>query len=130
MASNVDGELVKMNATADISTAHYLATSLEDAEARRMGVKVCEARPFVARRLGVAPGTLENIRRLRTKVVPNWVMARIRAAFVAELQAEIQRLEHEVSIHLQIGADPRGDDLAKAKAQVEEARALLNGGVS
>lgn len=127
MASTDDGQGVSMNAMADITTVHRLARKLEDSEAKRRGVRLREARPHVARRLGVSPGTLENIRRLRTKVVPNWVMARVRAAFVAELQAEIQRLEHEVAIHLQIGSDPRCDDLAKAQAQVDAARALLTG---
>jgi hypothetical protein len=54
-------------------------------------------------------------------------MARIRAAFVAELQAEIGRLQHEISIAVQTGMDPREDDLAKAQAQLVEARALIKG---
>lgn len=114
-----------MNALADVSTAHQLTAAIEDAEAKRLGVTILQARPRVAQRLGASPGTLENIRRFRLKKIPNWLMARIRAEFVAILQAEIRRLEHEITIHLQAGVDHHCDDLAKAKAQVDQAKALL-----
>lgn len=66
-----DGENIQMNAMTDIEAVHRLARSLEDAEAKRLGVRVKEARSSLARRLRTSPGTLENIRRLRTKVVPS-----------------------------------------------------------
>lgn len=127
MASKSKGHIVQVNAMSDITAARYFVTTLEDAESSRQQLPVAEVRRTVARHIGTVPGTLENIRKLRTKVVPNWLMARLRAAFVAELQLEIQRLEHEISVHLQIGTDPRSDDLAAAKAQVEAARSLLEG---
>lgn len=130
MATTGDGYLVKgagMNAIADVSTAQRLAVVIEDAEAKRLGLTVRKVRPRLAGRLGTAPGTLENIRRLRLKNIPSWLMARIRAEFVAVLQAEIRRLEQEISIHLQAGTDPRADDLVAAQAQVVSAKNLLNG---
>lgn len=114
-----------MNACADVSTAKALAATIEDHEARRLRVPVSRARRIVAHRLGAAPGTLENLRRMRLKNVSSWLMARIRAEFVAVLQAEVTRLEHEISIHLQAGVDHRGHDLAKAQAQVPSARKIL-----
>jgi hypothetical protein len=128
MASIDDGYLVEgagMNALADVSVAHRLTAAIEDAEAKRLGVSIIKARPRVARKLGAAPGTLENIRRFRLKNIPSWLMARIRCEFVAVLQAEIGRLEHEISIHLQTGTDPRSDDLAAAQAQVASAKKIL-----
>lgn len=119
-----------MNAVADVSTANRLARTLEDHEAQRLHVPVRAARAIVARRIGAAPGTLENLRRQRLKSIPSWLMARIRAEFVAVLQAEVRRLEHEISIHLQAGASNRDDDLAAAQAQVLSAKKILNAAVS
>lgn len=114
-----------MNAIADVTVANRLAKTLEDAEARRLGLRLKDARVIVARRLGVPPSTLEHIRRLRAKIIPNWLMARIRAEFVAVLQHEIIRLEHEIHLARQAGTDHRDDDLAKAAAQVVTAKAIL-----
>jgi hypothetical protein len=120
-----DGESIQMNAMTDVEAVHRFARTLEDAEAKRLGVRVQEARSSLARRLRTSPGTLENIRRLRTKVVPSWLMARIRAEFVSVLQAEILRLEHEISISLQVGVDHRDDDLQEAQAQIVAAKEIL-----
>ena len=70
----------------DVATVNRLARVIEDQEARRLGIPVVSARSRVANRIGVAPGTLENLRRLRTKIVPNWLMNRLRAEFIVVLQ--------------------------------------------
>ena len=115
-----------MNAFSDVATVNRLARAIEDREAKRLGVPVTEARSRIANRIGVAPGTLENLRRLRTKIVPNWLMNRIRQEFVLVLQSEIQRLEHEIHIARQIGSNARDDLLASAQAQLEAARAIVD----
>lgn len=129
MSSSNDGYLESkpMNAMSDITAINKFARTLEDAEARRLGIKTSDARTRVAGRLGVAPGTLENIRRLRTKIVPNWLMNKVRAEFVATLQSEIRRLEHEINIARQTGADYRDDALASAETQLASAKAILDG---
>ena len=124
MSSTRDGRF-EMNAFSDVATVNRLARVIEDQEARRLGIPVASARARVANRIGVAPGTLENFRRLRTKVVPNWLMNRIRAEFIAVLQSEIQRLEHEIQIARQIGADHRDDLLASAENQLAAAREVF-----
>lgn len=130
MASIRDGEVVQMStATADVSTAHHFVTKIENAEAKRKKKTVNKVRPDVARKLQTAPGTLENIRRLRSKVIPNWLMERIRAEFVSVLQSEIQGLEHEVHLARQIGAHHSDDTLASAEAQLAAARQILMGEV-
>lgn len=126
MTSIGDGEIA-VNAVADVTQANRYARHLEDAEARRLQIPVNAARAVVARKLGCAPGTLENLRRLRTKIIPHWLMTRIRAAVVAELQSQIRMLEHEISIARQAGLDPRDDDLAAAETQVATAKAILSG---
>lgn len=123
--SNRDGEFIQMNAMTDVEAVHRLARRLENTEAKSLGVKVAEARKIIARRLKTSPGTLENIRRMRTKVVPSWLMARIRAEFVSVLQNEILRLEHEINLARQIGLDHRDDDLQAAEAQVAAAKEIL-----
>ena len=132
MSSNSDGsfESKPMNAMSDVTAINKFARTLEDAEARRLGIKTSDARTRVAGRLGVAPGTLENIRRLRTKIVPNWLMNKVRAEFVATLQSEIRRLEHEINIARQTGADYRDDALASAETQLASAKAILDGEVN
>ena len=120
-----DGEINQMNAVSDIEAVHRFARRIEDAEAKRLGVRITEARVSLARRLRTSPGTLENIRRLRTKVVPNWLMARIKAEFVSVLQNEIARLEHEISIAKQIGAHHSDDALQAAETQMVAALEIL-----
>lgn len=126
--STRDGESNQMNAIADVETVHRFARVVEDAEARRLGVRVTEARISLARRLRTSPGTLEGIRRLRTKVVPHWLMARIKAEFVSVLQSEISRLEHEIAVCKQIGFHHSDHALQEAEAQMAAARKILAGG--
>ena len=118
-----------MSAASDVLTVNRFARTLEDVEARRLGIPTSDARGRIANRLGVSPGTLENIRRLRTKIVPNWLMNKVRLELIAVLQLEIQRLEHEVHIARQTGSDHRDDALLAAETQLAKAREALNGGV-
>lgn len=129
MSSNDDGyvESKQMNAISDVSTINRFATALENSEARRLGIRTVEARERIAGRLGVSPGTLENLRRLRTKIVPNWLMNRVREELVSVLQMEIRRLEHEIQLARQTGSDYRDDALASAETQLAAARQILKG---
>jgi len=131
VSSNVDGQFESkpMNAMSDVSRVNQFAKRLEDTEARRLGIRTVAARRRIASRIGVSPGTLENLRRLRTKVVPNWLMERIRAELVSVLQQEIQGLEHEVHVARQTGSNYRDDTLASAAAQLAAAREILRGEV-
>jgi hypothetical protein len=131
VSSTVDGKVESnsMNAMSDIETVNRFARRLEDVEAKRLGVRIVHARAVVASKLGISPGTLENWRRMRTKVVPNWLMNKVRTELISVLQSEIQRLEHEIHISRQIGSDYRDDDLASAETQLAAARQILKGEV-
>lgn len=98
---------------------------LETTDARKTGGSSGEARQRVARRLGVSPGTLENVKRGRLKGLRVWVVDRIREAVVREIEAEIARLVHELEIVRQAGCDPRDPDFLAAAAALETARALM-----
>jgi hypothetical protein len=128
MSSTRDGkfESKPMNATTDLATVNRLARVIEAQEARRLGISVTSARVRIAGRLGIAPSALENYRRLRAKIVPNWLMNRIHAEFIAVLQSEIQRHEHEIHLARQTGSDHRDDLLVSAQAQLEAARQILD----
>ena len=65
----------KMSVVALDEAARRWAGELEEREARRSGVSRVQARRIVARRTGLAPGTLENIKNRRTKGVRGWVSA-------------------------------------------------------
>ena len=116
-----------MNALALVREAKTYATRLEEGEAKRNGLTRLQARPTVARKLGVAPGTLENLSRGRLKdpLRINGLLARLRGAVVRELGAEIQRLEHERHVLIQTGVDPRSLEMAAVDAGLATAKEAL-----
>lgn len=85
-----------------------------------------EARELAARCSGVAPGTFENLRRGRLKMVTAFVHEQLRAALARELEAEIGALTHELHLVRQ-GAARRGlDEVEEIEAHLAKARELLN----
>ena len=116
------------SAASDIEMLNEMARSLERSEARRIGTTLTQARKTVARRVGLTAAAFENFLYQRTKVVPNWVMGRVRAELISVLQLEVQKLEHEIQLHKQIGSDHSDDALNAAETQLEAARKILNGG--
>jgi len=127
VSSKPDGyvESKSMNAATDVATLNRFAKALENVEAKRIGSSLPTARARIAGRLGVSPGTLENIRRLRTKIVPNWLMNKVRSELISVLQLEIRRLEHEVHLARQTGSNHRDGDLASAETSLATAREIL-----
>jgi hypothetical protein len=121
-------EFRKMNsAVSDLKTLNGMARSLERSEARRIGTTLTHARKMVARRLGITAATFENILYQRTKNVPSWLMNKVREELVSVLQSEMRRLEHEIQIARQTGADNRDDALIAAETQIAAAREILDG---
>lgn len=88
--------LSPMNAAAFDDNAMMFARAIEDAEAKRRGMKVKEVRPIVARTIGIPAGTLENLRRARVKGVRAFVFDRLREAYHAELQRQMRHLSDEI----------------------------------
>jgi hypothetical protein len=117
------------NAVGDLDNFNAMARSLERSEVRRAGTGVLQARVDIARRLGIGPDAIENFRSLRAKMVPHWLMNRVRAELVSALHVEMQNLEHEIQLHRQAGTHHTDDALASAETQVAAARAILRGEV-
>ena len=118
-----------MNAMSDIATVNRFTASLVEREARHHGLTKAEAEKKIANRIGVSQGTLENIRRLRTKIVPNWLMNKVRVELISVLQLEVQRLEHEIHVARQTGSGNRDDEIIAAAAQLAKARQALERGM-
>lgn len=120
-------EMDKMTAASFDGLARKWASDLEDREARRSALPVHEARPALARRLGIPAGTLEGLRRDRVKGVRAWVYERLREAVISEIRQEIKRSEHELSIAVQAGLDPRSSEMAALKDAVCRAQEMIGG---
>jgi hypothetical protein len=123
-------EFRQMNsAVSDIEMLNGMARSLERSEARRIGTTLTQARKIIARRVGITASAFENFLYQRTKVVPNWLMGRVRAELISVLQLEVQNLEHEIQLHQQIGSDRSGTALVAAETKLAAAREILLGQV-
>jgi len=99
---------------------------LQRREIMRSGGTVPDARRVVARQIGVAPGTLENITRGRTKGVRGWIVERIKSAVIRELEAEIRGAQHDLEIVRRCGVDPRSSAFSAVEAAVESAKQQLS----
>lgn len=93
---------------------------------RERGADRDAARRIVARRIGVAPGTVENIARGRKKTVAGWIEAKIRDAAINALESEMRRLECELAVVRGGCSLVSGDALESAAAALDHARALVN----
>lgn len=114
-----------MSAVANVEHAQGFARRLEEREAVRSGAPLSVVRPVVARRIGISPGTLENLRRGRLKDVRKGVFDSLRAGVIQELEAEMRRCEHELAVLRQIGTDPRSDEISSVEASLASAREAL-----
>lgn len=120
-----EGLNMSSSAAATVDDARRWAKFLEDREAARTGLPVQDARPAVARRVGAAPGTLQNLRKNRLKSIAAHVYGGLRAWVIRELEAEKAALEHELQILRQQGLDPREVQVEEATSSLAEVRAAL-----
>jgi transcriptional regulator with XRE-family HTH domain len=108
------------------ATARGWAMRLEDAERKRSGCTLPAARGAVAARLGVAPGTLENIRRGRTKGVRASIFERLCLAVADDIQGEIARLEHDLQVARQCVAGTRDGEIREMDSRRERLLAVID----
>jgi hypothetical protein len=108
------------------STVRAELIKLEGIRASRLGVSKVHARKAVARDTRLAPGTLENIRKQRTKGVRGWIAETIRNALLRELEREIARLTHEHQCLLASGASHRDSEMEQVGADLARVRQSLD----
>jgi hypothetical protein len=100
--------------------------SLEDRESARSNMPLQDARKVVARRLSVAPGTLENLRRGRIKGIRAGLFERLRMAVVRELETEIGLLNHELEMARRGSLAASSDEISAMEAQSSRLRELAS----
>lgn len=123
--TNIMRGMMTLTSDAFLSRAQIWAKRLEDREAARRGAPVADVRDAVARKIGISPGTLENLRNGRLKSVAAHIFASIRECVVHELTSEVLALEHELQMARACGLDPRGDEVAAVDAAIATALELL-----
>ena len=114
-----------VTAAAFVRRAHDWAKALEDRARHGGAPTLTDARGEVARHTGVAPGTLENLRKHRLKTIPAHVYESLRGGVIRALEAELSHLEHELSILRQTGAHPGSDATASVLADIQAVRSAL-----
>lgn len=125
MASIEDGQVSHVEFTSDEAYAAYLVGRMEKKAADRSGRSRQDVRPDVARKIGISPGTIENLLRKRIKAITTNVYRSIVAAADRELRREIARLEHERKIIAEKAGDAGRIDIGKVEAALEAAREAL-----
>lgn len=87
-----------IGAVSNAASYQDVVTWLEDDAAKRMGRPVREVRPILARQMGLAPGTLENVRKGRTKALRGWIERALDAALIKALKHQQARIENELAM--------------------------------
>src|ERR1700734_3714981 len=98
-----------------------IADRMVRSEMMEAHVKRPEAESTVARRAGLSPFTLQNLKRGRLKHV-DAMGSKIRAAFVATLERQLAALETELVAARELDRDV---DFGTAEAAIAQARAAL-----
>jgi len=119
-----------MSAVTSDSLARDWARQLEVGEAKRTGLPLNAARKRLAARIGILPGTLENLSRDRLKGVRQWVYSALHEAVKAELRREIAAHTHELEKLERLGRDPAHPEVQAALAGYDALRARLIGASS
>lgn len=116
-----------MSAAEFVDRARGWERVLVGKESARSGRSSNAARQRVASKVGVAPGTLENLRRGRLKDITAHLYAKLHASVIAELEAELRHVEQELEIARAAGLDVAAGatfSLVANEARLKEALGL------
>lgn len=115
----------KMSTVASITDFKKLAEASEKREQLRHGGTREHARERIARRLGINPGTLYNLARDRLKRIDASFRDALTAYAVKDLQADIERLTHELELARQMGAHQDSPHISEIERHLKAARDLI-----
>lgn len=100
-----------LSAVAYVENARRWGRLLEEDEAARSGLeRVEDARPIVARKVGVFPGTLKRLRNNSLKSISAYAYDRLNKAAAQAIERKLVCLQHELDLTRQQGLDARSDD--------------------
>lgn len=105
-----------------------MASRLVMRERQRSHLDTSNAIRAVARKVGLSPGSLENLVRGRAKRITLSVAAAVRRVMIREVENEIARLNHELQLVRASDADPRSDAVTEIETLLARAQSLLNEG--
>lgn len=115
-----------MSAAAYLDRARGWLARIERIEAaRHPGMSPEQVRERVAVNVGALPGTLENLRKSRLKVVAADLFDRLRARLVRELETELRTLEHELHVLHASGLDAGDEQVGEIETHLAAARSAL-----
>lgn len=103
-----------------------LTRDLERREHARGGGSMPAARQRLARKLGLAPGTIYNLARERLKRIDADVRARIARYAIEDLEREIADRTHELEMARQMGVAPDSDLVLRAQTVLARAQSLYS----
>ena len=105
--------------------AREWAERLEDRESANSGLSLALARQRVGRRIGVAVGTLENLRRGRLKGLKTQILERIRVAFITDLETQIKALSNDLENAKKCTVGNGGVAFRAAEAALDHAKEAI-----
>lgn len=108
-----------------IEQARTWAVILEDEASFKTGEPLPVVRPLIARDVGCAPGTLENLRKRRLKRLDHLLFDGLRRAFDRRLERQLRQIEHERHLLIQQGVDPRSDEVQAVETDAVAIRRAL-----
>ena len=109
--------------------ARQWVSELEEAEAKRTGLDRADVRKSLAGKIGIAPGTIENIKRRRIKDFRRGGIGElIRSYMICHLQHEIQRKTNDLRMVLECGKNPGAAEVARLRDAIARAQKLVGDG--
>jgi len=108
------------------AAAREWVVAIEDHHARALKQPLPIARKHLARKVGIPPGTLENIRRGRLKGIRRGVAERLHDFMIRHLETEINKLANELELLIQSRKNNCATEIVAAQAAIAEARRLLD----
>jgi len=105
--------------------ARKWAERLEERESASSGLSLALARQRVGRRIGVAVGTLENLRRGRLKGLKAQILERIRVAFITDLEIQMKALAYDLENAKKCTVEHDGAAVRAAEALLDHAKEAI-----
>jgi hypothetical protein len=123
--SGQNSQTMELRDMGSLAAVAHFSKALIRRDQERLGGCADTALARVARRVRATPGTFANIVRMRVQKIRDDLRERIVAAALADIDQEIQRLEHDKRLLEAMGVSPSCDDYRAAEDALATARDCL-----